>query len=45
MITSEENPVKVLEEKPFIETYFTHNIQLISPEIFSRDVSSIAIPL
>lgn len=35
MITSEENPVKVLEEKPFIETYFTHNIQLISPEIFS----------
>ena len=35
MITSEENPVKILEEKPYIETYFTHNIQLISPEIFS----------
>ena len=35
LITSEENPVKVLEEKPYIETYFTHNIQLISPEIFS----------
>ena len=35
MLTSEENPVKVLEEKPFIETYFIHNIQLISPEVFS----------
>ena len=35
MITSEENPVKILEEKPYIEAYFTHNIQLISPEIFS----------
>ena len=35
MITSEEKPVKVLEEKPFIETYFNHNIQLISPEIYS----------
>ena len=35
LITSEEKPVKILEDKPFIETYFNHNIQLISPEIYS----------
>ena len=35
LITSEEKPLKVLEEKPFIEKYFNHNIQLISPEIYS----------
>ena len=34
-ITSEKDPKKVLEEKPYIEKYFIHNIQLISPEIYS----------
>ena len=35
LITSEEKPGQVLEDKPYIEKYFNHNIQLLSPEIYS----------
>ncbi len=35
LITSEENPTQILEEKPYIIKYFNHNIQLLSPEIYS----------
>ena len=35
LITSGENPTQILEEKPYIEKYFNHNIQLLSPEIYS----------
>ena len=35
LITSEEKPGQVLEDKPYIENYFNHNIQLLSPEIYS----------
>ena len=34
-ITSEENPEQVLEDKPYLERYFNHNIQLLSPEVYS----------
>ena len=35
LITSEEKPSQILEEKPYIEKYFNHNIQLLSPEVYS----------
>ncbi len=35
LITSEEKPGQVLEDKPYIEKYFNHNIQLLSPDIYS----------
>ena len=35
LITSEEKPAQILEEKPYIERYFNHNIQLLSPEVYS----------
>ena len=35
LVTSEEKPGLTLEEKPYIEKYFNHNIQLLSPEIYS----------
>ena len=34
-ISSEEKPEQVLEDKPYIEKYFNHNIQLLSPEVYS----------
>ena len=35
LIISEDKPKEILEEKPYIEKYFNHNIQLLSPEIYS----------
>ena len=35
LINSGENPTQILEEKPYIEKYFNHNIQLLVPEIYS----------
>ena len=35
LIISEEKPSQVLEQKPYLEKYFNHNIQLLSPEIYS----------
>ena len=35
MITSEDHPVKVLEDKPYIERYFLQNFQLLLPEVYS----------
>ena len=35
LITSEEKPKEILEEKTYIENYFNHNIQLLSPEVYS----------
>ena len=35
LIASEEKPKEVLEEKLYIEKYFNHNIQLLSPEVYS----------
>ena len=35
LITSEEKPNQILEEKPYVEKYFNHNIQLLSPEVYS----------
>ena len=34
-IISEDKPSQVLEQKPYLEKYFNHNIQLLSPEIYS----------
>ena len=34
-ITSDDNPTKLLQDKPYIEKYFNHNIQLLLPEIYS----------
>ena len=34
-ISSEEKPGQVLEDKPYIEKYFNHNIQLLSPDVYS----------
>ena len=35
MITSEDHPAKVLEDKPYIERYFLQNFQLLLPEVYS----------
>ena len=35
IITSEEKPSQILEAKPYLEKYFNHNIQLLSPEVYS----------
>ena len=35
LIISEEKPKEILEEKKYIEKYFNHNIQLLSPEVYS----------
>ena len=35
LITSEDHPTKVLEDKPYIEKYFLHNFQLLLPEVYS----------
>ena len=34
-ILSEDKPGKFLEDKPFIEEYFNHNLQLLVPELYS----------
>ena len=34
-LTSDENPTKILEEKPYIEKYFFHNFMLLLPELYS----------
>ena len=34
-LTSDENPSKLLEERPYIEKYFFHNFQLLLPEVYS----------
>ena len=35
LITSEDHPAKVLEEKTYIERYFLHNFELLLPEVYS----------
>jgi len=35
LITSEEKSSQILKEKPYLEKYFNHNIQLLSPEVYS----------
>jgi len=35
LTTSEENPTKILEEKPYIEKYFLYNFMLLLPEVYS----------
>ena len=34
-LTSDENPTKILEEKPYIEKYFLYNFRLLLPEVYS----------
>ena len=34
-LTSDDNPSKVLENKPYLEKYYNHNIQLLLPDIYS----------
>ena len=35
IIASDDKPKELLEEKAYIEKYFNHNIQLLSPEVYS----------
>ena len=34
-ILEQEKPLELIKEKPYIKSYFDHNIQLLSPEIYS----------
>ena len=34
-LTSDENPSKTLQERPYIEKYFFHNFMLLLPEVYS----------
>ena len=35
LITTDDNPTKLLEDKPYLEKYFDHNFQLLLPEVYS----------